>query len=305
LLNHSFTYSICILSPSMSKKNTKIPVNSMADDFSKGISIERMKFDKSDFKVEQYESAGDSHRDEGYTFHIVEAGTVWIEIDFQKYEVIAPSVVYMHSNQVHRILGFDQVTVGTLAIKGEVLNTDYINLLEDIVPAEPLVLSIKGYTTVSTLFNLCLEFSDENDSSFYYPTLKDCCNTLVAYLVSKFLLQKQQTTNSSRFGLINTSFRKLLETHYRTMKRPADFADQLNISVSYLNECVNTITGISVSKNIHNRIILEAKRMLYHSDKSIKGIAVDLGYDDYTYFSKLFTKIAGMPALAFRNRNRD
>ncbi|HCU45817.1 MAG TPA: AraC family transcriptional regulator, partial [Sphingobacterium sp.] len=30
-----------------------------------------------------------------------------------------------------------------------------------------------------------------------------------------------------------------------------------------------------------------------------------LGFEDYTYFSRLFTKATGMSALSFRNKNRD
>jgi AraC family transcriptional activator of pobA len=277
----------------------------MGDDRSQGISIERMKISKSDFMTADYEGAKDSHRDEGYTFHIVEAGTVLIEIDFKEYEVVAPAVVFMHPNQVHRILEFEEVIVGSLSIKGEVLSPDHINLLEDLVPSEPLFLSSDVDLKVSAIFSLCLDFAEKDNSTFYSPVLKDCCNTLVAYLISQFLLRQRQGFTLSRFDLISKSFQKLLDKQFRTLKRPADFAGQLYISVSYLNECVHHTTGLSVSKNIHNRIILEAKRMLYHSNKSIKEIAAELGYDDYSYFSKLFNKSEGMSALAFRNKNRD
>ena len=89
------------------------------------------------------------------------------------------------------------------------------------------------------------------------------------------------------------------------MKSPAEYAKTLNISSAYLNECVKSTTGNSVSYYIQQRIILEAKRLLYHSGKSVKEIAVELGYDDYPYFSRLFSKVTGMTALAFRNKNHD
>ncbi|WP_258539462.1 helix-turn-helix domain-containing protein [Chitinophaga oryzae] len=70
-----------------------------------------------------------------------------------------------------------------------------------------------------------------------------------------------------------------------------------------LSFCVKATTGQSVSWHIQQRVILEAKRLLRHSTKSVKEIAAELGYDDYPYFSRLFTKITGMSALAFRNKN--
>jgi AraC family transcriptional activator of pobA len=92
------------------------------------------------------------------------------------------------------------------------------------------------------------------------------------------------------------------------MSRPnaGRYAQSLNISTPYLNECVKNTTGFSVSHHIQERIILEAKRLLYHSNKSVKEIATELGYDDYPYFSRLFSQSYGNDsALAFRNKNRD
>ncbi|MEZ0453718.1 helix-turn-helix domain-containing protein [Sphingobacterium thalpophilum] len=65
------------------------------------------------------------------------------------------------------------------------------------------------------------------------------------------------------------------------------------------------VTGQTVSQHIQDRVILEAKRLLYHSDKSVKEIAFELGYDDYPYFSRLFAKNTGISALAFRNKRYD
>jgi len=67
---------------------------------------------------------------------------------------------------------------------------------------------------------------------------------------------------------------------------------------------VKSVTGQPVSWHIQQRVILEAKRLLYHSGRSLKEIAATLGYDDYPYFSRLFTKVAGMSPLTFRHKNR-
>jgi len=290
----------------MSKIKKAIPINAMTDNPGQGISIDRMTIKRADFTTEvQYGEAKQSHRDEGHTFHIVEEGTVLIEIDFQTYHVTAPAVVYMHPNQVHRILEFENITVSSVAIKSEDLNPDYLELLEDLVPSKPLVLTEQTSSTVSQIFLLSLDFSFQKDNRLHYALLKDSCNTLVAFLISQFLGQVKTATQPSRFETVAKSFKKILEKNYRTIKRPSEYAEQLNISTAYLNECIKHTTGFSVSQHIHDRIILEAKRLLYHTDKSVKEIAFDLGYEDYPYFSKLFTKVAGMSALTFRNKNHD
>ena len=286
------------------KKN--IPVNSMTDNLSQGISIDKISIKKSDIKTaQQHEVATHSHRDEGHTFHIVEKGTVQIEIDFKKYKIKAPSVIYMHPNQVHRILDFENITVCSLAIKNENLNPEYLKFLEEIAPAKPLKLSNENYALVINIFSLCFEFSNEKNNKLHYQLLRDSCNTLVAFLIAQLLNQSKQEANLSRFEIIAKSFKQLLEKNYCTIKRPGEYANKLNITTSYLNECIKNTTGFSASQHIQDRIILEAKRLLYHTSKSVKEIAFELGYVDYPYFARLFTKATGMSALSFRNKNHD
>ncbi len=290
----------------MSKQNKNIPINSMDDDFSQGISIDKLNIKKSDFKTaEQYESATQSHRDEGHAFHIIEKGSVLIEIDFQKYKVKAPAVVYMHPNQVHRILDFETITVCSLGIKNESLNPYYLKFLEEIAPARPMSLSKEAYSIISDTFLLCLNFSKQKNNKLYHQLLKDSCNTLVAFLASQFLNQKKPEASLSRFEIVAKSFSQVLEKNYRSLKRPGEYAEKLNISTPYLNECIKHTSGYSASQHIQDRIILEAKRLLHHTNKSVKEIAFELGYEDYPYFSRLFTKATGMSALAFRNKNHD
>ncbi|AYN02542.1 helix-turn-helix domain-containing protein [Chryseobacterium sp. 3008163] len=269
----------------------------MTENSGQGISIDKISLDKPDFKH--------SHRDDGYTFHIIEKGVIHIEIDFQKYEIHAPSVVYMHPNQVHRILDFEKITVCSLSVKDENLNPDYLKLLEEIAPAKPLELTNETNSTLSDIFRLCYNFSIQKNNKLHYSLLKDSCNTLVAFLISQFLDQNKPESNFSRFEIVAKSFKLLLEKNYCNSKSPSGYADQLNISTSYLNECVKNTTGSSVSQHIKNRVVLEAKRMLYHSEKSIKEISFELGYDDHSYFSRLFTKAAGISALAFQNKNHE
>lgn len=290
----------------MPKNNKNIPVNSMADNFSQGISIEKISIQKSDFETaQQYEEATQSHRDEGHTFHIVEKGTVLIEIDFQKYEIVAPAVVYMHPNQVHRILDFENISVCSLSITDENLNSDYLKFLEEIAPAKPLALAEDVYKSIADTFSLCFNFSTQKSNRLYHLLLKDSCNTLVALVTSALLNQHKPSGKLSRTELIAKSFKQLLEKNYCTIKRPSKYAKELNISTPYLNESIKNATGLSVSQHIQDRIILEAKRLLYHTNKSVKEIAFDLGYEDYPYFSRLFTKVTGMSALSFRNKNND
>ncbi|OXG07081.1 AraC family transcriptional regulator [Flavobacterium araucananum] len=290
----------------MRKNKNKIPVNTMDNTFSLGISIDKNSIEKSDFKTsKQQEEANQAHRDEGYTFHILEKGEVTIEIDFQTYCISSPAVVYLHPDQVHRILDIDDIIVCTMSISSANLNEGYLKILEDLSPTAPLSLSCEDSLTISSIFLLCLTFYRQKENKMYYPLLKDSCNTLVGFLLSQFLNIKKLEDNFSRFDKVAKAFKKLLEKNYSTLKRPGQYAALLHISTSYLNECLKESTGYSVSYLIQDRIILEAKRLLYHTDKSVKEIAFELGYADYPYFTRLFSKVTGISAITFRRKNHD
>ncbi|MCC8143085.1 MAG: helix-turn-helix domain-containing protein [Tannerellaceae bacterium] len=102
--------------------------------------------------------------------------------------------------------------------------------------------------------------------------------------------------------LITFKFKALLGANYQTMKRPAEYAFQLNITPAYLNEAVKKTTGLTVSDWIQYEIILQAKRLLYHTSMSVKEVAHELGYEDYAYFNRLFTKVAHMSPGQFRKK---
>lgn len=285
----------------MAKKTTSIPVNYFDDGENVGITVERILI----VDLQLFTEAEVAHRHDFHSFFLLEKGTVTIEIDFRKHHIKAPSVIYMHPNQVHLIKAFKNITVCTCAINNQNLHPVYLKLLEDITPATPLELSKATFTVMDEAWSLCQKFYERKHDRLYNSALKDSCNALVAFIISQYLNKSALPDKLSRFETVTKSFHEILERNYTTIKRPAAYAEKLNISTHYLNECVKNTTGHSVSHHIQQRVILEAKRLLYHSGKSVKEIAIELGYDDYPYFSRLFTKVTGITALAFRNKKHE
>ncbi len=251
------------------------------------------------------EGTEQSHRDDGHLFILQEKGTTHIEIDFQKQEINAPSVIYIHPNQVHRLINFENATISSWIITSENMQPEFLKLLEDLAPVKVLPLKEEVLAIISEAASLSVKLSEKKDEKLYYSILKESCNTLVALVISQYLSLSQSTDQLSRFTVITKAFKSSLEQHYTEIKSPAEYAKKLNISTPYLNECVKTTTGHPVSYHIHQRVILESQRLLYHSDKSIKEIAAELGYDDYSYFTRLFVKVTGMTPVAFRKKNLD
>jgi len=287
----------------MREKPKSIPIKQIAKEFDNGIIVGQIPPDALQTLETETEF---SHRHDCHFFALHEKGKIQMELDFEMYKTDKPSLLYMHPNQVHRTFKSESDVVGyVLAINNENIHPEYLQLLEDITPTKPLRLNEKNFADIRQLMLLCVNFFERKKDKLYHSLLKDCCNTLIALIISQYLEKRETSNKISRFDIITKAFKTDLERNFIITKRPAEYADRLNISVAYLNECVRNTTGLSVSHHIQQRVILEGKRLLYYSDKSVKEIASALGYDDYPYFSRLFTKVAGMTPLTFRSKNHD
>lgn len=250
-----------------------------------------------------YDRVTQSHRDEAFLFMLQESGTTTIEIDFQVHHIKSSTITFIHPSQMHRLIAFKKATFYSLGISNENISAENLKLLEEIVSPKPLVLKKDVFSIIENSVSLCVTVSEWEKDKLHYHLLNNSCNTFIALVASQYLELEKPNATLSRFESITKSFKKLLEVNFIAFKRPADYAQQIHISVPYLNECVRNSTGHPVTYHIQQRVVLEAKRLLYHSDKSVKEIAAFLGYDDYSYFVRLFTKVSGTTPMAFRNKN--
>jgi len=95
-------------------------------------------------------------------------------------------------------------------------------------------------------------------------------------------------------------FSRHLEIHFREKHNVADYADLLHIAPKTLTHKFKNLNLESPNQFIINRILLEAKRLLFYTDKPVKEIAYDLGYEDPAYFNRLFTNKIGSTPTNFK-----
>ncbi len=119
------------------------------------------------------------------------------------------------------------------------------------------------------------------------------------------LIQKMLGSGTSRLShlekdtLVN-KFIGMVQEHFFTIKKVADYAGILCIDPSYLNTRVKAVTGITASALIKEIIITEAKKQVWQKGLSMKEIAYHLGYEDTSHFSKFFKKVAGANFSSFK-----
>lgn len=106
----------------------------------------------------------------------------------------------------------------------------------------------------------------------------------------------------SALGMRAEKFRLLLDRHFRTERALAFYAGRLGVSETHLNRIARAVMGRSALGVIHDRILAEASRNLAFTTVGVGQIAQSLGFEDPAYFSRFFTRAAGVSPRAYRRR---
>jgi AraC family transcriptional activator of pobA len=97
-------------------------------------------------------------------------------------------------------------------------------------------------------------------------------------------------------------FKDLIDVHFLKHWQVSDYAKALAISPTHLSRLTRAATGGSALRLIEARMMREARRNLAYTNLSISTIAYTLGYSDPAYFSRVFTRDAGVSPKAFREQ---
>lgn len=111
-------------------------------------------------------------------------------------------------------------------------------------------------------------------------------------------MERPATSDSMAHERITALFLELLERQFPIespvqrihLRKPGEFAEQLNVHINHLNKVLKETTGKTTSQILADRISLEARAMLKHTNWNISEIAFCLGFDDPSHFVKFFKK---------------
>ncbi|MCZ4245073.1 helix-turn-helix domain-containing protein [Pedobacter punctiformis] len=116
---------------------------------------------------------------------------------------------------------------------------------------------------------------------------------LKVFLLKLIQVKEHQFTSQDLHQKRVYEFLMLLESHYLADRNTDFYAGKLGISSKRLNQILKEKLDKTGTQLIHDRLILEAKRKIIHSEFTIKEIAYDLGFSDRPYFSRFFKKQTG------------
>lgn len=112
--------------------------------------------------------------------------------------------------------------------------------------------------------------------------------------------QAAETMKDNKEPFILQKLKDAIEENFKVKHSPSDYASMLNITPKALAKITKNHFNKTLSSLINERIIIEAKRELYLTDKTVKEIAYELGYEDEYYFSRFFKVNADVSPQLYR-----
>jgi AraC-like DNA-binding protein len=96
----------------------------------------------------------------------------------------------------------------------------------------------------------------------------------------------------------------MIEQHFKTKHTVSEYAELLFKSPKTLSKIFSKSGSKTPLNYIHDRKMLEARRLLHYSDKSVKEIAYEIGYQDIQTFSRFFKKQEGISPTEFKEQQQ-
>lgn len=250
------------------------------------------------------------HRHDFYAAVLFTHGNGVHEIDFQKYDVSKGSLFFLSPGQIHSWELSADIEGYIFFCSQEFYEMHYVNQKLRNFPffgsvSFPRKLQLDALELEENI-HLFQELGKEHLSKNMMK------NGLILSLMSQIfinatrLFSRDFDTLSSTAGLSYfkhyQDLENLIEQHFIQHKSIAYYADLMEISSKHLNRIVQTVVQKTATEVITERVVLEAKRMLMYLDESLVEIAFRLGYEEYSYFARVFRKSSGMTPTQFMRK---
>lgn len=255
--------------------------------------------------LQEHEPPMYSHQDDYYIIGLVEQGIGCCIIDFNEITISQGDLFIIQPKQVHRFVCSEDVVGWILFADNSFVGCEAKRIFDkfQLFASSVKVNGRRINELKQTVHILAAKISDITDelTKLTVRKIAEAYINIVAEAVRETGLK--QVKHSPRHIEIVLSFFHLLTEHIAISRSPSYYASLLNISPIYLNEIIKEVTGISTTLYIRNELILQAKRLLIHTNLAIKEISNILGIDDYAYFSRIFTQTTGLSPSTFRLKN--
>lgn len=239
-----------------------------------------------------------------HTIIFITSGIHSIKIGFEEYHTYSNGIIVVPAGQIFSIEHFNTKHVGFVCqfnpdvLIGKYGGSEMINEFDFLkIGGNPKIpVSEVDFPFILNLFN---RLQHE-----YTESKKVNVEIAHSYLMALFCEMNKSTVktkkNISAATILSSKFKALLYDHIKINHQVNYYASLLNVTPNHLNKSIKAATAKSASNWIDETILLEAKYLLYQTTLSISEIAMQVGHEDQSYFSRFFKKQEGMTPVQYR-----
>lgn len=231
---------------------------------------------------------------------VVTQGSLEHYIDFQMEVVHAPFVSYVSQGKVHRIIVHLDLRGWVINYQNEFIPDSKLSFYSNFITATNIPIATDG--CFNNFNALCQVIQAEyNREMPDYSAIRHLTTGLISMVETerKRNMPVESSAKSSQIETFN-NFLKILEQNFRRDEGVPFYANKMNMSERNLNIICKNNFSKSVSEIIETRKLIEAKKLLIHSDKTVSEIGFELGYNEKSYFTRVFRNKLSVTPTQFR-----
>jgi len=244
------------------------------------------------------------HRKDYYLLVFIRKANSRQWIDMVPYVIKDHTIYFTGPNQVIVKEGFEQLWSTGIAFTGEFLSFQegasllHLPIIQNQKNGHELQLTVNDINFVEEMLaRINAEY--QRPGEWQQRMLGAYLTVLLTYL-SRLYNEQYQESEPSADKLLLKNFQERINTSFRELREVGDYANLLHISPGHLSEVIKMQSGKPAIKHIHDRQVLEARRLLFHTASSLKEIAFDLGFSDSSYFNRFFKRETGLTPAEYR-----
>jgi AraC family transcriptional regulator, transcriptional activator of pobA len=248
------------------------------------------------------------HRKDYFFLVLVHEGKSRHWVDMTPYVLKNNTFYFTVPHQVHLKEESEPLTGTSISFTREFLgmmpdNVKQLPIIQNPQNGHELSLSADDLVYISDLIKK-MEDEYHAKNNWQHSMLTAYMQALLVYLSR---LYQEQLSNPvvPENRLLLKRFLLKVEENYSAAHEVGAYATMLNISAGHLSELVKEQSGQPAIAHIHERLMVEAKRLLFHTEHSVKEIAFELGFEDASYFNRFFKRISNVTPVEYRIATRE
>jgi AraC family transcriptional regulator, transcriptional activator of pobA len=245
-----------------------------------------------------------------FQFLIVARGGGQVRIDTAVHAIDAPMVVGIPPGVVHGF-EFDPDIEGWVISVAESYAAEIASCAPNLIALndvlEPSILRLsRSALAEHRLIERCREIDQEFRWSALGRVAAIAANLQLLFLgIARLRHEHEETALAAGDdAALFARFRALVESWYREHRALVDFTKSLGVTEKRLAQACHRAVNRTPLEVIHDRIAIEAKRSLLYTSMTISEVGYSLGFQDPAYFSRFFTRAAGLAPRAFLKQER-